>query len=110
MSFDRIDPADLAALTPEERVAVEDLVLEAAVRRDRARSRRPEFPPEVEKHLREQAAACVKAILGDPPRPLSREEEEALRDCQRRMGRGILEREAEEAGPSPALAPKDDDA
>lgn len=106
MPTDRIDStAMLAKLSPKERVEAEDLVFEAAVRRDRARSRRPEFPPEVEKHLREQADAFVAAVG-----PLTREGAAAVRVAWREMARGILEREMDGAGPEPALATEDDGA
>ena len=105
MRPDRIDiPTMLARLTPKKRVEAEDLVFELAIRRDRARR------PAVHPIVREHSKACVAAIFGDPPMPLSREAEEALRTSWREMGRYILDREMEEARPSPALVPKDDGA
>lgn len=109
MRPDRIDiPTMLARLTPKKRVEAEDLVFELAIRRHNAR--RPKFPPSVEKFVEEQARTCFAAVFGDPPRPLSREEENAIRAAWRRHGRYILEEEKEMAGPDPALAPKDDGA
>jgi len=106
MCADRIDiPTMLAKLSPKKRVEAEDLVLEAAIRRDNARR-----STVVDPIVREHAEACVKAILGDPPMPLSREASEAIRAAWREMGRHILEEEREMAGPEPALATEDDDA
>ena len=104
MPTDRIDStAMLARLTPEERLRLEDLRLEMAVRRDRAR--RPALPPAAEKLIREHADAFVAAVG-----PLTREGAAAVRVAWREMARGILEREMAEAGPDPALATEDDGA
>lgn len=106
MCADRIDiPTMLAKLSPKERVEAEDLVFEAAIRRHRARR-----PAVVDPIVQKQAKACFEAFFGNPARPLSREEEDAIRDAWRRHGRYILEEEAEEAGPEPALATEDDGA
>jgi len=78
----------IAKLGPDARRRMEHHVLEAAVRRDNARR------PAVDPIVREHAEACVKAILGDPPMPLSREAEAALLVAWREMARGILAREA----------------
>jgi len=101
MSFDRIDPADLAALTPEERVAVEDLVLETVMREADAQEQASN--PAAYRLKREHVDAVVAAIGVIPP-----EAEEAVRVAWREAARHILEREMAKAGPDPALATEND--
>jgi len=86
----------LSTLSPEERLRLEDLAVASIL--DEEHRRRREANPEGYRVVDEHAEACVKAILGDPPMPLSPEAEAALRVALAQCAQGILaERDREDA-------------
>ena len=97
MTDTRIDPADLAALSPEERLRLEELAVNSIL--DEEHRRRREANPEGYRVVDEHAEACVAAVFGAPPMPLSPEAEAALRVALAECARGILaERDGEDTG------------